>query len=168
MAAVLAALDDLAPELPGRSKALVEVAVWFHDAVYDPRAGDNEARSAELAEERLAGLGLGHGDPDEVARLVRLTAGHRPPAVPDPRAAALLDADLSILGSRPEAYDRYRRAIRREFGHLSDEQFAQGRRRVLEGLLDTPALFSGLRARRLLEGPARDNLAGELRLLPAS
>ena len=168
VAAVLAALDDLAPELPDRSKALVEVAVWFHDAVYDPRADDNEVRSADLADERLTDLGMVPGDRDEVVRLVRLTAGHRPPTVPDPRATALLDADLAILGAEPEAYDAYRRAIRREYGHLSDDQFALGRRRVVEGLLDSPALFSGLRARRLLEGPARANLTAELRLLPDS
>jgi predicted metal-dependent HD superfamily phosphohydrolase len=81
----------------------VRLAAWFHDAVYDPRATDNEERSAALAVATLAPLGVPAARVAEVARLVRLTAGH---AVPDGdrNGALLADADLPIPPAPPEAY----------------------------------------------------------------
>src|SRR6266508_1007627 len=71
---------------------VVELAVWFHDAVYDPRATDNEEASAELAERSLPAVGAAPATVAEVARLVRLTATHD--SAPGDGAGALLcDAD---------------------------------------------------------------------------
>lgn len=157
--AVLEALDWLAaPGLPSRT---VRLAAWFHDAVYHGIAGEDEEESARLAEERLAHTGLPDGEAEEVGRLVRMTADHRPE--PGDDAAALLsDADLSILGSDPAEYARYLAAVRKDFAHIGDADFAAGRAAVVRQLLAQEPLFHTGRGRSLWEAAARRNLAGEL------
>ncbi|WP_062217208.1 hypothetical protein [Streptomyces sp. NBRC 109706] len=155
---VLARLDELAGVAD--DPVAVELAAWFHDAVYDPRAADNEERSAELAETLL---------PEsprrpEVARLVRLTAGHHP-AEGDADGAALCDADLAVLAGSPDEYASYAAAVRVEYGHVSDADFAVGRARVLRQLLALPRLFHTAHGAGRWAGTARFNLRGELSLL---
>ena len=120
--------------------AAVRLAAWFHDAVYDPRATDNEERSAALAESTLAAAGLPAARVAEVARLVRLTAGHAV-ADGDRNGALLADADLAVLAAPPDAYDRYAAAVRREYAHVPDEAFRAERAAVLLHLLDLPELY---------------------------
>lgn len=155
---LLARLDELAGS--AADPVAVELAGWFHDAVYDPRGADNEERSAQLAETDL---------PDsarraEVARLVRLTAGHRP-APGDTNGATLCDADLAILAGAPEAYAAYAAAVRDEYGHLDDAVFAAGRGEVLRQLLTRPRLFHTAYGAEHWEETARFNLTTELGLL---
>ncbi len=157
--AVLEALDVLTgPEAPPRP---VLLAAWFHDAVYRGIAGRDEEESATLAEDSLARAGLAAAEVDEVARLVRMTAEHRPEAG-DRSAALLSDADLAILGGSPETYARYLAAVRQDFAHISDADFAAGRAAVVRGLLGLEPLFHTGRARELWQAAARRNLRGEL------
>ncbi|MDQ0242054.1 DUF4031 domain-containing protein [Arthrobacter bambusae] len=157
--AVLEALDLLSePSLPARS---VTLAAWFHDAVYEGIAGQDEEQSARLAEDRLALAGLPEPTIHEVARLVRLTSTHSPE--PGDRLGALLcDADLSILGAEPTAYARYLAAVREDYAHVSDADFAAGRAAVVRHLLALDPLFHSERARSLWLEAARRNLEAEL------
>lgn len=144
----------------------VRLAVWYHDAVYDPRAaGDaNERASAALASTELATLGLPAPVVAEVHRLVLLTATHA--AEPgDGNAALLCDADLAILASPPGDYDAYARAVREEYAHVPDDAFRVGRAAVLDALLSLPRLY---RLHPEWEEPARTNLARELAVLRPS
>lgn len=105
----LAACDDLTAD----ERRLLEAALWFHDAVYDPTRNDNEAVSARLAEDRLAAAGEPATFIAEVSRLILLTAGHT--VTPGDRLGArLVSIDLSILGTDPAAYDAYAAGIRAE------------------------------------------------------
>jgi predicted metal-dependent HD superfamily phosphohydrolase len=157
--AVLEALDLLTE--PDRPPRAVVLAAWFHDAVYRGIAGQDEEESARLAEDRLRHAGLPADEVDEVARLVRLTADHLPE--PEDDAGALLcDADLSVLGGEPAAYARYLAAVRQDFAHIGDADFAAGRAAVVRGLLLHDPLFATSRARELWLEAARRNLRGEL------
>ena len=145
---------------------LVRLAAWFHDAVYDPRATDNEERSAEVATVALADLGLAPDAVAEVARLVRLTATHAV-APGDRDGAVLCDADLAVLASDRLRYQSYTEGVRREYAHLDDPAFARGRADVLQRLLDRPQLFTTTYGRREWEQTARANVAAETRSLLA-
>ncbi|MDQ5862390.1 MAG: DUF4031 domain-containing protein [Actinomycetota bacterium] len=157
--AVLEAMDLLAG--PADPPRIVLLAAWFHDAVYRGVAGQDEEESARLAEERLAQAGLPAADVEEVARLVRLTSDHRPEPGDDD-GALLCDADLSVLGGEPEPYARYVAAVREDYAHIGDADFAAGRAVVVRHLLELDPLFHSDRARELWLDAARRNLQGEL------
>jgi predicted metal-dependent HD superfamily phosphohydrolase len=163
LAEVLVALRTLDADVP----ATVLCAAYWHDAVYDPAAADNEQRSAVLAADGMGGLGAAPPDVAEVVRLVLLTATHRPK--PEDDAGGLLcDADLAVLGSAPERYLRYAADVREEYAHLGDEEFRRGRAAVLRGLADRASLFTTASGRRRWERPARENLRAELARLDAA
>ncbi len=143
----------------GRAPLAVRLALWFHDAVYQLRPGQDEEDSARLAEQRLAGL-LRDEEIAEVARLVRLTATHTV-AADDPAGAILADADLSVLGQPPGRYHVYVRDVRTEYGHLSDTEFRQGRLAVLERLAGRDPLYATESGRAAWAELARANLAEE-------
>ena len=153
LAQCLSALGQLGCDDP-----VVELAAWFHDAVYDGVPGQDEERSAALAEASLAGL-IPDDDVAQVSRLVRMTADHSPD---DAHGALLSDADLSILGQVPGRYHVYVRDVRLDYAHVDDDAWQAGRSAVLRSLLDLDPLFRTARGRDLWERSARFNLADEL------
>ena len=142
------------------------LAVWFHDAVYDSRAGDNEKRSAELAVDLLGPIGVPASDVERVVRMIWATAhAADPPADRDTRV--LLDADLAILGASEERYARYARDIRKEYAWVPDAEYRAGRAAVLTRFLAAPRLYHSPVLFEEGEARARANLRGELAELQA-
>lgn len=163
LAHVLAVVGELrdAGE-PVADPAAVVLAAWYHDAIYDPWAGDNEARSADLARRDLAGLGV---DPARVARvadLVLATRDHRPA---DPDAAVLVDADLAILAAAPDAYAAYAAAVRTEYAFVPEDAWRAGRAAVLQGFLARPRLYTTPTQHARADARARANLGREVAAL---
>jgi len=156
---VLNRLDELAAAGTPYDAAPVVLAAWFHDAVYDGER-DAEERSATWAEDALPGLAPAEVV-EEVARLVRLTETHRP-TDDDPNGCALSDADLAILAAPGDRYAAYTAAVRREYAHLDDDVFRDGRAQVLESLAEKEHLFHTAYAREHWEAAARANLEREL------
>ncbi len=145
----------------------LEFAAILHDVIYDPRAADNEERSADYAREVLKSLGVPREVREETARLILLTKTHEV-AENDAAGAALVDADLAVLGSGQAAYDAYAAAIRKEYAWVPEPDYRAGRSRVLERFLARVHIYHGVEFRERFEGPARANLARELALLQGS
>ncbi|MEV7994068.1 hypothetical protein AB0O67_19750 [Streptomyces sp. NPDC086077] len=144
--------------------ALVRLAAWFHDAVYLPDRSENEERSARLAERALPEAGLSEAGTAEVARLVRLTAGHAA-ADDDRNGQVLCDADLAILGSPPSVYAAYTAAVREEYGFVPSDAFRAGRAAVLRDLLALPRMYRTPYGAEHWEATARYNVTSELEIL---
>lgn len=161
---VLRALGELTT---GATPAPVLWAAYFHDAVYEPAAHDNEQRSADLAAATLRGLGVDPAQVDEVVRLVLLTTTHDP-AADDAHGGLLCDADLAILAAAPDRYRAYATDVRREHGGLDEQEFRRGRAAVLRTLVDRPRLFTTAQGHRRWDAPARRNLQQELSGLGAA
>ena len=150
----LARLDEASAESGDHDR--VEAAIWYHDAVYDARANDNEERSARFAHEALTDLGIASVAAEDVARLIRLTDHRTLP--PDHAGRLLCDIDLSILGRSPEEFDAYDAAIRAEYARMPDDDYRAGRHHVLAALLARDHLFGTEQFRRRYELTARANL----------
>jgi predicted metal-dependent HD superfamily phosphohydrolase len=139
----------------------VHLAIWFHDAVYDPKANDNEARSADLAVELLRPLNVPDDTLRRVSALIRATA-HSPLDVVDADTAVLLDADLAILSAEPKRYARYAADVRKEYAWVPDDAYRQGRAAVLTSFLDRPRIYRTERMFAAAEPAARANLEAEI------
>ncbi|HEX6356497.1 hypothetical protein [Actinophytocola sp.] len=148
----------------GRDRAIVALAAWAHDVVYDGRPGDDERASAAWARRHLTAAGLQPADIDRIEGLVLATLDHTAPPG-DHLAEALLDADLAILSAAPPAYERYRTAVRAEYAHVDDDQWRTGRATVLRSLLAKDPLYRTATARDQWTTQAHHNLRTELATL---
>lgn len=151
---------------------VLAMALWFHDAVYDPPAKDNEARSAAWAAEALTAARVAPARVAAVVQLVLATChGHGTAdtsACGAHDAALLTDIDLAILAAEPARFDRYEAQVRAEYAWVPGDAFAAGRSRLLRTLLAQPRLYSEAVAPLGWEARARDNLARSLARLGAA
>jgi predicted metal-dependent HD superfamily phosphohydrolase len=140
----------------------VDLALLFHDAVYEPLAHDNEAKSAELLLEEGRRAWLNDRVLVRAARLVESTK-HDGTTLPESEEECIVrDSDLSILGESPEVFARYERAVREEYAVIDDATFTRGRLAVLAGFLSLPSIYLTRVGARLWESRARANLEASL------
>ncbi|MGK0186824.1 MAG: putative metal-dependent HD superfamily phosphohydrolase [Verrucomicrobiales bacterium] len=160
---MLAALDgvDAGGRIEAFFKDRIEMAIWFHDVVYDPKSATNEADSAALFVE-LLGAELENVNVTAIERLILAT---------DPRCdrgeavdeCILVDIDLLVLASDEAGYEQYAEAIRKEYAHVPAEAFSQGRAKVLGRILQQSIYVT--EHFRGFEEQARSNLEAEIAAL---
>lgn len=134
----------------------VEFAIWLHDAVYQPKALDNEENSASWARALL----LEGGIEDEIAfrvyELILATRHSQEPETDDERL--LLDIDLGIFAASTERFAEYQRQIRREYVFVPEIIYRAKRAEVLNSFYNSPVIYHRAELREALEADARLNL----------
>ncbi len=141
----------------------VELAFWFHDAIYDTHSQTNEQDSADWALGFLQDQGAAQEVAQSVYDLIIATDHSREVAAA--AAAWMIDIDLSILGAEPEVYDRYCAAIRREYHWVPEADYRTGRAAVLQTFLGRETIYRTAEFRDRYEARARANLTRESTVL---
>lgn len=146
--------DLIRPQL--KQPLAVELAIWFHDVIYDVKAGDNELQSAHYAVTALTNLRITGALVQQVYDLVLLTRHPGRPHNHD--EALLLDIDLAILAADEKTYLAYEGWIRREYQHVPLLLYKIGRKRMLKAFLNQKALYHSPYFHEMFESRARENL----------
>ena len=154
LAQIVAMLDEL--ELVRENDSAVALAIWFHDAVYNPKAKDNEELSAKLAKDSIKQIGLSDSLGEQVNNLVMATKHTTVPV--DRSAQILVDIDLVVLGKPEKEFDAYEVGIRKEYEWVPQSDFCANRSRILQSFLDRPSIYSTELFRDKYENTARKNL----------
>ncbi|MCU4638941.1 HD domain-containing protein [Acinetobacter courvalinii] len=149
----LVLLDSIRPDLSDANA--VELALWFHDAIYDPQAKDNEMKSAELFEKYIA-QDLSVEIVEKIKRWIIATQKHE--ATNELDLQFLLDIDLAILAASPERFEEYEQQIQQEYAWVESEIYSIKRKEVLAHFYQAEPLYQteyfqqnfGQRARRNL------------------
>lgn len=142
----------------------VRLAIWFHDAIYQPKSATNETESAKLAVEKLSQLNAPAATIRRVERMISATQRHDAAGL-DADGRLFLDFDLSILGADAEIYRHYAAAIRREFSFVPWFLYRRSRRRILENFLRREHLYLTSQMREKYEAAARFNVENEIKAL---
>jgi len=158
LAHCLDALDNARAQI--QEPGAVEMAIWFHDVIYQYGAKDNEALSAALFRE-LAAATMSVDFIDRVCDLI-LATRHVGVAA-DTETAFMVDIDLSGFGLPWEGYLADSMALRKEAPDSSDEQYYEGKLRFLNELLAWPRIFQTDYFNKLLEDRARANISRFIR-----
>ncbi len=159
VAAVLRELDRARHVLP-RDRAVVALALWYHDAVYVPGRTDNEARSARLFERHARSARLQAAVRARISELILVTQTHRATAG-DVAAAYVCDLDLAMLAAPARCFARYERGVQREYRRacaLDEAAYCAARRAFVAALLARPRLFVTPELFARYEAAARANL----------
>ncbi len=144
----------------------IEIALWFHDAIYDTKAPGNEEQSALLAYRSLVEHGVAEITASRVSDLIVATKHDAPPAGRD--AELLLDIDLSILGQPPDVFDLYEDRIRIEYEWVPEPDYRKARATILKTFLAGDTIYRTGFFRERYEAGARDNLQRSISRLLSS
>jgi predicted metal-dependent HD superfamily phosphohydrolase len=141
----------------------VEFALWFHDAIYDTKRQDNEAKSAAWARATASAANLPTAVGDRILSLIMATRHDAEPHEPDEKV--LVDIDLAILAESPERFDEYESQVREEYSWVPAIVFRSKRREILRGFLMRASIFNTPKFVEAYEAQARANLERSIKRL---
>lgn len=141
----------------------VEVALWFHDAIYIPGHTENEQESAQFAVDELKAAGLSDEFAIRVKSLILATDFNMVYKTGD--ELIISDIDLSVLAASAAVFEAYDAGIRQEYAAVPEERYRCGRKKVLQFFLEKKTIFQTPTMAGLHEANARENIKRAIALL---
>lgn len=141
----------------------IEMAIWYHDVIYNTRRKDNERKSARAAQTVIKNAHLSKLFGKCVAKLIIATKHAFFPGYTDKRI--IIDVDLSILGQPEEVFDEYEQQIRQEYDWVLETVFNKKRSSILQSFLKRPTIYSTSFFREKYEAQAQQNIERSLKHL---
>ena len=168
---VFSSLDLLLVDDDIADTAIVTLATFFHDVIYNPQSSTNEQDSADLFLNFVSDLMNGmqrtgnesippaHFDistesnvVSQIKQCIIATATHIHSAHQAHMSqngtllSAFLDADMSILGKDTNTYDKYASSIRKEYEFVERSMYCEKRAEILTSFL--PSTLSSIEERK--------------------
>jgi len=141
----------------------VELAIWFHDAIYKPFSSTNEKDSANWAQDFLLKLKYNEAGIVRVGNLIMATMHQRDVSVYDEQL--IVDIDLTILGSPAHIYDQFEQNIRKEYRKVPTFIYRKKRKQLLQGFLNQNNIYHLDYFRSQYEQLAKDNITRAINTL---
>jgi predicted metal-dependent HD superfamily phosphohydrolase len=136
--------------------AELELAIWFHDAIYKPYSKSNEKDSADWAKEFLESQNY---DSNGIKRIYRMIMATLHDGVSETRDEKLLvDIDLAILGSPSDVYEQFEVNVRKEYQWVPSFIYRRKRTALLESFLNRDTIFNTPFFMEKYESTARKNI----------
>lgn len=143
--------------------AEVELAIWFHDAIYKPFSKSNELDSAEWAKEFSLSNGYDLEGAERVHSLIMATLHNG--ETQDRDQKLIVDIDLTILGAPPDVYDEFERNVRKEYKMVPSFIYRKKRKELLKSFLDNASIYSLKYFKDRYENVARHNINRAIKML---
>lgn len=133
----------------------VVLALWFHDAVYDPQSKDNELKSAELFEQYVA-HNLSADVVQKIKRWIVATQKHE--STDELDLQFLLDIDLAILAASQARFAEYEQQIQKEYAWVDSGIYSLKKKEVLAHFYHAEPLYQTEYFQQSFEQRAKSNL----------
>ncbi len=153
---------DVVKELADRPAEL-EIAIWFHDAIYKPFSKSNELESAMWAKEFILSKGYGQMGSERVYNLIMATLHNGQVQVNDEKL--IVDIDLTVLGTSPEIYDEFEQNVRKEYKMVPSIIYRKKRKKLLKSFLSNDSIYNLEYFKNKYESSARHNISKAIEML---
>ncbi|MGB3623432.1 hypothetical protein FT643_17050 [Ketobacter sp. MCCC 1A13808] len=141
----------------------IELALWFHDAIYNPVSSSNELDSADWAAGFLKQHAVIQDRIDRVHNLIMATLHCA--SLKQADETLMVDIDLTILGSPESAYEQFECNVREEYKWVPEPLYKAKRKEILQGFVDRERIYHTDYFHNHLEVRARQNLNKAIRNL---
>jgi len=139
----------------------LQLAIFYHDIIYNSLNKNNETESAALAVEQLSKTNFPKEKIKLVEQFIVSTQKHFP-IIEHLDLHYFLDFDLAILGTERSIYIDYAEKIRKEYKWVPTFLYNKNRKKVLQHFLEREHIYFTEIFSNLYEENARKNLLFEI------